>query len=71
MAEYKYTDFVFAERTTPPKFYDAAYDFPRESFEQVTRRLLGPKGFAEKSAEFMQDCRKSFDMGRQKRSGRA
>jgi hypothetical protein len=52
----------------PAKFYDVAYDYPQESFEQITRtrRLLGIKGFTDKSAAFEQDCRKSFDMGRQK-----
>jgi hypothetical protein len=47
-------------------FYDAACDYPQESFEQVTRRLLGIKGFMDKSAVFKQDCRNSFERGRQK-----
>ena len=48
----------------PANFYDAACDYPQESFEQITRRLLGIKGFTNNSAAFKQDCRKSFDLGR-------
>jgi hypothetical protein len=47
-------------------FYDAAGDFPNESFEQITRRMLGTGGFPRtKNAEsFKRECRKAFNMGR-------
>jgi len=47
-------------------FYDAACDYPKESFEKVTRRMLGAKGFPRtRNAEsFKRECRKDFNMGK-------
>jgi len=47
-------------------FYDAAGDYPTESFEKITRRMLGTKGFPRtKNAEpSKRECRKAFNMGR-------
>jgi hypothetical protein len=42
----------------PAKYCDAAYDYPQESFEQITLRLVDIKCFTDKSAAFKQDCRK-------------
>jgi hypothetical protein len=47
-------------------FYDAACDYPQDAFEQITRRLLGAEGFAAKATAFKRECRKAFDLGRQK-----
>jgi len=47
-------------------FYDAACDFPNETFEKIARRMLGAKGFLRKTIAFKRECRKSFDMGRRK-----
>jgi hypothetical protein len=49
-------------------FYDAACDYPEESFEQITHRLLGAKGFpkTENADLFEQDCREAFKIGHQK-----
>jgi len=47
-------------------FYDAACDYPNESFAQVTRRMLGAKRFSgTKNADpFEGECRKAFNLGR-------
>jgi len=49
-------------------FYDAACDYPSESFEKITRRMLGTKGFPQtKNAEsFRKECRAAFNMGGRK-----
>jgi hypothetical protein len=47
-------------------FYDAACDFPTESFEKITRWMLGAKGFPAKATEFKRECRKALDLGRKK-----
>jgi hypothetical protein len=48
----------------PANFCNAACDNPQDGFEQITRRLLGIKGFTDKSAAFKQECRKAFESGR-------
>jgi hypothetical protein len=47
-------------------FYDAACDYPRESFEQITARMLGAKGFPKTKnvSLFKRECRKAFKLGR-------
>jgi hypothetical protein len=47
-------------------FYDAARDYPTESFEKITRRMLGTKGFprTKNVTSFKRECRKTFNMGR-------
>jgi hypothetical protein len=47
-------------------FYDAACDYPQETFEQITRRMLGAKGFPAKATVYKKECRKAFDLGRKK-----
>ena len=49
-------------------FSDAAFDYPRESFDQITRRLIGANGFPQtkNGALFKRDCRKVFDLERRK-----
>jgi hypothetical protein len=51
-------------------FYDAALDYPNENFEQITRRMLGPKGFQTRATTFKRECCKAFDLGRQERHGK-
>ena len=47
-------------------FYDAACHYPNESFESITRRMLGTKGFPKtKNVEsFNRESRKAFNMGK-------
>ena len=47
-------------------FYDAACDYPNESFEQIARRMLGQKWFPKtKNAKFfIRECREAFNLGR-------
>lgn len=49
-------------------FYDSSVDFPDESFVQITKRLLGVKGFtgSQNAAAFRRECRKEFDLARAK-----
>jgi len=48
-------------------FYDAACDYPNETFEKITRRMHGARGFPRTTnAAFKRECRKAFDLGRQK-----
>ena len=49
-------------------FYDAACDYPKETFAQITKRMFGTKGFPRtKNAElFKRECRKAFNLGRHK-----
>lgn len=51
-------------------FEEAAFDYPRESFAKITRRMLGQRGFARSRnrAAFERECRKAFDVGRDKPS---
>jgi len=57
---------TFPQSCMTANFYDAAYDFRNESFEKITLRMRGTKGFPPtKNAEsFKRECRKSFNMGR-------
>lgn len=59
---------TFPQTCMTANFYDVACDHPNESFAQIMRRLLGTKGFQKtKNAElFKGECRKAFDLGRQK-----
>ena len=58
---------MFPQTCMTANFY-AACDFPKESFAQITCRMLGAKGFpkTEKPELYKGECRKAFDMGRQK-----
>ena len=49
-------------------FHDAACDYPKETFAQITKRMFGTKGFPRtKNAELVKwECRKAFNLGRRK-----
>jgi hypothetical protein len=49
-------------------FADAAFDYPRETFAQVTVRMLGTKGFpkTKNGARFKSECREVFNLERGK-----
>lgn len=46
-------------------FYDEACDYPKENFEQITKRLV-PRGFGKsgQSAAFEKEARKMFELAR-------
>jgi hypothetical protein len=46
-------------------FYDMAADYPKESFEQITKRVLPlALGKSKTSAAFRKEARKMFDLAR-------
>jgi hypothetical protein len=47
-------------------FYEEACDHPKESFEQITRRMFGSKGFpkTKNATLYKEECRKSFNLAR-------
>jgi hypothetical protein len=49
-------------------FYDTACDFPSEQFGQITRRVLGSKGFAvfPNAEAFRNECLRMFNLARSK-----
>ena len=49
-------------------FHDAACDYPKETFAQITKRMFGTKDFPRtKNAElFKWECPKAFNLGRHK-----
>jgi hypothetical protein len=49
------------------KFGDASSDYPKLSFEEVARKLLGPKPFKapKKGKQFEKVCREVFDRERE------
>jgi hypothetical protein len=57
---------TFPQTCMTANFYDAACDYPSESFGQVARRLPGAGGFppTKNSASFKRKCRQAFDLGR-------
>jgi hypothetical protein len=46
-------------------FYDEACDYPKESFEQITKRVV-PRGFRRSKtvAAFKREARRMFDLAR-------
>lgn len=46
-------------------FYDEANDYPKETFEQITKRVV-PRGFGKSktSAAFKKEARKMFNLAR-------
>jgi hypothetical protein len=46
-------------------FYDTACDYPKETFEQIAKRLV-PRGFGKSRtrATFEKEARKMFDLAR-------
>jgi hypothetical protein len=55
----------FQQSDIAVSFYDAACDYPKESFEQITKRLAA-RGFGKSrtSAVFKQDAREMFTLAR-------
>ena len=49
-------------------FSDATFDYPRKSFSQIARRLLGAKGFPKTKNGMLlkRECREVFDLERRK-----
>jgi hypothetical protein len=47
-------------------FYDAACDYPNETFEKITRRMLGAAGFlgARNRKLYEKECKKAFNLAR-------
>jgi hypothetical protein len=56
------------QQDCPANFADTSFDYPSESFKQVTRRLLGSKGFpkSKNGVAFKKVCREVFDRERRK-----
>ena len=44
-------------------FYDMAADYPKESFVQITRRVV-PRGWNKTSAAFKKEARRMYDLAR-------
>jgi len=46
-------------------FYDMAADYPKESFDQITKRVV-PRGFGgtKSSGAFKKEARKMYDLAR-------
>ncbi len=40
--------------------------YPDETFEEITSRTLGAKGFPRTANTFKRECRKAFNLGKQK-----
>jgi hypothetical protein len=57
---------TFPQTCMTANFCDAACDYPSESFEKITHRMLGTKGFprTKNVNTFKRECRKAFNMGR-------
>jgi hypothetical protein len=55
---------MFPQTCMIKNFEEAACDFPKESFEQITRRMLGPEGFPKTNNTklFRSECRKAFNL---------
>jgi hypothetical protein len=46
-------------------FYEASIEYPRENFDQITRRLIEKKGFPARAVAYKSECREAFDLGRE------
>jgi hypothetical protein len=57
---------TFPQTCMTANFYDAACDYPHESFEQIARRMLGQQGFPKSKNPkiFKEECRKAVNMGK-------
>jgi hypothetical protein len=57
---------TFPQTCMIKNFEEAVFDFPKESFEQITRRMLGPKGFpnTKNTKLFRSECRRALNMSR-------
>ena len=56
---------AFPQLEVAVSFYDRAADFPRESFEQIAKRVV-PRGFGKSktSAAFKREARRMFNLAR-------
>jgi len=59
---------TFPQTCMSANFYDTASDYPNESFEDITRRMLVAEGFprTKNPQLFKTESRKAFAMGRRK-----
>jgi hypothetical protein len=55
---------TFEQTCMTANFYDAACDYPQESFARITRRMLGAKGFPVRAVTYKSECLKAFNLGR-------
>ena len=60
-------ELTFEQTEMLGKFGGASFDYPKLSFEEVARRLLGPKPFkaTTKGKQFKKVCRDAFDRERE------
>jgi hypothetical protein len=60
-------ELTFEQTEMLGKFGDASFDYPKLSFEEVARKLLGPKPFktTTKGKKFEKVCREAFDRERE------
>jgi len=56
---------TLAEKLMVLKFTEDPLGYPREKFDNVVKRLLGPKGFpdGENRAFFIRQCRRAYRIG--------
>jgi hypothetical protein len=60
-------ELTFEQTEMLGKFGGASFDYPKLSFEEVARKLLGPKPFkaTTKGKQFERVCREVFDRERE------
>jgi hypothetical protein len=60
-------ELTFEQTEMLGRFGDASFDYPKLSFEEVARKLLGPKPFkaTTKGKKFEKVCREVFDRERE------
>jgi hypothetical protein len=51
---------TFSQSDISVAFYDACVDSPKMSFEAITKRVFGSKGFESKALE--KECRKMYEL---------
>jgi hypothetical protein len=57
------SDLPIEESDLAVSFYDMAADYPKESFVQITRRVV-PRGWNKTSAAFKKEARRMYDLAR-------
>jgi hypothetical protein len=60
-------ELTFEQTEMLAKFGEASFDHPKLSFEEVARKLLGPKPFkaTKKGKQLEKVCREAFDRERE------
>ena len=60
-------ELTFEQTERLANFSDASFDYPKLSFEEVARKLLGPKPFkaTTKGKQFKKICREAFERERE------